>query len=1081
MPIIADYYSNIKPVEYISKNTDFTLDKSIVNTQQGLSLLQYNFLLSANDCVIKNYTNNYLTFLYTQANIVDDVKQPTNNSAIAKIGYNNNLLSVTQTLLSAQTSAFFNTLSSNLLQDFVIDFDDQKCKLWVYDKTYKKYMFVDQSKDNNVFFHTLCSTSFDYILDVNNNILNLFTTLTSGSFRWLSCNSGTLSVIVPNTHSLSTINLGLTSSKMDTNYSRNTFVLYSSTNSVDTASLTDIRNNYLFFTPYETWHPTTSSVRGTIDFINLKNYTSKDGFINRIPYFSNKEQRNYNAIITNEYQEKSNEKLELGYNFFTKEYLIKPDKYTKFTLPDTLSPYISININDAGLTESGAYAASSPYFSDRVIKHLDTNFNVNRSNESNGVFLCAWLNENDNRWYDRYYFPQNTSLIQALTSDTSQAISYNTALSAFLNANNIGNVNFYDVQSSLMFEPNSTYYYARVGNKYINKVLDGKQENLVKDGLIVKSIDTGSITDTLQSVFLNGDVYDNVNLGDITTGRFNISFKLTLPDVESAKAYQLIGNNYNIGFGIRKNFYFTPFIILNSGNDVYFYDNNFILIKKNSYSVSSVGNIKEICYVTQTNDIILRTDTGLFKTDIDGQILYKNTNIPVGIKTATIGRHFYGTGNRALFITNDVSPFTIYLSDLQTLTTELFTTTVNSPSSIITINSAISTLPGTKGINIDNKVGASLSGTTVIFTDFETTTSYTGLSTNSLIYDINAHNNNLFVQSKNNIFVFNTKREMLSTISLSTSAVSGLKIEFLTEDYETKLLSFSRNNFGSTIVDKISLTTGEIISSYNIGLSSLTQSGGIFINPTGFYFTENTYKDYNDKFCFTLNLPNTFVVEGSTRIWSTYAHSWSAVSPVSYWAFNYSNISKISDNSIIQVLPLNNLTHHIDMDFNLIDGVISIFIDGVQTAQVDVPSNLLSIYTILKNVVYIGNQNYTNKVITDIVSGQKLLAQNIGISDFRIYNISLSRDFIKYLYLRGLKIDDINIDVSCSSRSSTETIDNIFKYDTPGNLSNDITVYIKGILPDQTSKDKLSKLITDRLASIIPITIDNIEYNFEIQ
>ena len=50
------------------------MDLSVPNkfsTQQGLNLLEYNFLLSANDLKTKNYTHNFLTSKFTEDQIFD--------------------------------------------------------------------------------------------------------------------------------------------------------------------------------------------------------------------------------------------------------------------------------------------------------------------------------------------------------------------------------------------------------------------------------------------------------------------------------------------------------------------------------------------------------------------------------------------------------------------------------------------------------------------------------------------------------------------------------------------------------------------------------------------------------------------------------------------------------------------------------------------------------------------------------------------------------------------------------------------------------------------------------------------------
>jgi len=1096
MAISIDYYSNLKPVNFSLTDETVTLDSATYGTQQGNILTEYNFLLSANDCIIKNYTDNYLTFNFSKEDIMDEVvPEQINDSIVTQLYIDDTTdqfvtLTSNSTILSSQ--AIITSYNANSAQNFVIDFftvnNEDLCIVWSYDKLYKKYLFIEQDKSNNLVFSSSSATYFKYLYDSNNNIINLFCTLTSGPGWLIYVNPSSLvynlSVVPPSISNKNKLNFLTTEKLKDIDvYNTQNFVLYTSGVDIDNVnSITGIKNNFLTHSSYETWTQSPTSVNGNLNLFNLKNYTSKNNFINRIPFFNNKQQRNYNAIITNDYQETSNEKLQLGFNFFTKEYLIKPDKYTKFTLPDTLAPFTRININDSGLKEAGAYGASSPYFSDRVYKLLDSNNNVNKTNESNGIFLCSWFNVTDGIWYDRYYIPQNISYLDALSSTTPQVFTYTSELSSFIRNNGFNKLNFYDIQSALMFEPSSTYYYARVGNKYIENVLSGKNTSLLRDTIIPYDIVTGSNQEETENVLLNGSIYDSFDLSTINSGRFNVSFKIKTVDIENAKAYQLLGNNYNLGFAVRKNFYFTPFIIIQQGSIVYFYDTDFNLIKKNVYDPAIVGTINDICYVTQTTNIVLRTTTGLFKTDITGNILASNTSVFTGVKTSVVGRHFYGKGNRALFATNDLSPHPVYVTDLQTFRTELSSTLTNNSSSIITTSTGdILSLPGTKGININDILGASLSSNNyVMFTDLNTSTSYVGLSTTYTIDDISSHDNKLYIQSNNSLKIFNTDRELLSTINLSQSAIKGFKIDFISEDYKFSPLIFSRDINNNIIADKISLTTGKILSTYSLAISSVS-GDNTFANFTGFYFTENTYKNYENKLCLTVNLPNTLVTQSSARVWSTYSRSWSATTPTAYWAFNYSTINVLNDNSIIDIIPLQNLDNHIDMDFNLIDGVISVYINGVLTNSISVPTNLLSIDNIVRNVMYLGNQNYSDKSITDYVVNQKFIATGFDVSDFNIYNISLSDDFIKYLYMRGINIDNINIDFACDNRNSIETIDNIFKYNIPGRLSNNVLIYIKGLTVNETSINSLTGAVDNRIRSVSPLTINNITYNLDIQ
>ena len=121
------------------------------------------------------------------------------------------------------------------------------------------------------------------------------------------------------------------------------------------------------------------------------------------------------------------------------------------------------------------------------------------------------------------------------------------------------------------------------------------------------------------------------------------------------------------------------------------------------------------------------------------------------------------------------------------------------------------------------------------------------------------------------------------------------------------------------------------------------------------------------------------------------------------------------------------------------------------------------------------------KSITDYVTNQSFIANNATISDLLVYNITLSRDFIKYLYLKGVDVDDINIDFTSGSRNNIETVDNIFKYNIPGRLSNSIIVYIKSAGISEDSKAILIDILNERLKNTLPVNITDITYNFDIQ
>lgn len=1108
MAIKPKSYNTLKPINFSLKDDSGTVRSNTFSTQQGTTFTQYNFLLSANDCVIKNFTSNYLTTNVKSNEIINmEYPEGINDTIISNVIFNSkdsslkpsSYLTILKNNIGDNITATLSTATLHANQDFVVDFNTigerEVCSIWTYDGLHKKYLYVEEENDVSIVFSLTGNTQFLYSYDQPNNTLSLFIQLTTGDFGYLMSTEGqTLSVAPVNQVYLSSSCIEIQDhiTPLSSYYTDN-FVYYNGDNIDNVNSITDITNNYLLFTPYNSWvtyiqDVSNVSVLGELEFFNLKNQISNKGYINKdLPYNNKQDQRVYNNIITNEYTENANEKLQLGYNFFTTEYLIKPDTYTKFVLPNDITPFTRLNINDAGLTKSGAYASNSPYYSDRVYKTQDNNTSVNKKNENNGVLLCSWL-KSDGIWYDRYYIPRVITALSALQSESQQLFTYQSELTSFIQSQGIETLNYYDIKSSLMFEQSGTYYYARIGNKYIDKILKGRSNNLLKDNIIATDVNTKKKTLSSSNIQFDNTYYDSINLGKNIKGQFNISFNIKANNFTNAKAYQLIGNLFNTGFTIRKNFYYTPFIIIQQRSSVYFYDTDLTLIKKVDYNI---GEISDIYYITQDHDIVLASSNGLYKTNLTGKITKYNNAASAGvIATNTESRSFYGAGNLGYFIVDEDYS---YVTDFQTLNTAKYqhlSAFVNKsgdlPKSIINTASGVRYLPGDKGVNVDDDYGVSLSGENLLlFNNLFLANSaddayFNALSTTTQIYDIAAFDKKLYVQCNNLLKIFNTHRELLSTIQLTTSASNGAKIEFISENYTVKPIVFSRDSDNNFIVDKVSLETGEIEKTYNLSVSGVS-GANFYFNPTGLTFAHNTYKSHEDTLNLVTNLPNTFEIGTAPRYWASFGDDWDQGLANNFWAFSNNPLIELTDNSSITRIPINDLNTHISLDFNLYNGQIKLYINGVLHDTLLYPSNYIAINNIVKNICYIGNKNYDEKAITDYIDNQDFIADNIEVSDLRIYNLSFNEDFIRYLYLRGIKVDEINIDFISGNRNNIETIDNLFKYNIPGRLSNNIVIYVKSLGLDNESKELLKTILADKVRKFVPANIDNITFNFDIE
>jgi hypothetical protein len=1134
-------YSNIRPIRFNLRDRDKSLDLAIpakYATQQGASFLEYNFLTSLNDVKTKNYTVNYLTDTKTEPNIFDlNFDENVNNSFITTLKFDNDdnkYLTINKdgtSLSSFTTLSALSTGEDNLFtnQSFVIDLSSKDgistCQVWTYDGIYKKFLVqrgLDQTVSPQIIFDTLnpsenlSRATFQITFDNNNallhidNEINISTETEVVSTQFIiGANGQELSALSGfNSSDLASATFSIENyNAVDTNYSSysNNFVYYTSGANIDlTKSLPDQKYNFLFYNTYEKNYLSGDEVYGELCYFNLKNQISNNNNVNKnLPFSLPQQQRYYNSILNNETEEISNENLELSYNFHTAEYKFEPDRYTKFIFPSNIIPFKNININDAGLQEAGAYAAGSPYYSDRVYKLQDES-NFNKINEENGTFLCSWLYDDGNggEWLDRYYLPKLTSPVASLSGTANK---HTTQIEQISSAYGLGDKNMYyfDVRSSLSFEPNGTYFYARIGNSYVSKTLNGISNRVIKTDFNINSLTTESVLANQEKIFFDGKVYDEFVFPsqlDSDQGAMSLSFSLNVPSLSAAKAHQLIGNLYNTGISFIKNFYYTPFVIIPHENTLRYYDNNFNLV--NTVTIGSLSGIKDVCYMLQSGDLVVMgessTGSKILRIDYNGNIIRESSHSLAAalVDSNYTSRVFFGVGSTARFFAGN----TTYNLDLQTLSIDILAAAPGQSAVLSAVGTPIAAISGLKGINIDGNFAASLSaatgigasqGTAVLFTDYSTGEQFRAINSQyHRIWDINAFDDKLYVQS-DKLYVFNTDRELLSTINLSTSAVSGYKIDFISEDYVVNPIVFSRDVNNNLIVDKIITTENNTVSTYSLGISSIdlghptSPIAGNFVSPTNLHSIEDTFKEYEDKFCFVSRFDNERAVQGVLEPWDGPTESLYDHISAGNWSINYTSAGgTLVDNSTVNIIEGIHDGHNcIQADLDLVTGRIRIFVDGTETTSFTINAGIKPLKNYLYNDFYIGAPNFANGSILDYKSDSKSLARNMVMGNINVFDTTLDTDILNYLYLDCHKnIDTVNYDVVTSPRNNIETINNFYTYKIPGNLSNRIKILIKNgnlTLDDQqTIKNALRK----RMVRLLPATINvsDIDFDFTV-
>ena len=1231
-------YSDILPIKYNLEDPDRLLDLSVPNafiTQQGIQLLEYDFLLSANDVKTKNFTTNYLTSPKTEDEIFDLViPEALDGSTSTTIqwtmpqrsGQVSNL-TIDKNQSSLSSLAFFSTLSTTqetlTAQTFNISFTSKPfgevCQIYTFDEGYKKYLVQRNNfelKYPQIVFDTLSSASdtartiFNVVRDPVNNRLRLFFnnyTSTVGHQNNINpersstgiITGGGTRFIVPNLANRDTVsnpmgfklvepltarqNLATTeilSSNVtyndlirETSYfnKSNNFVYYTTSGvNIDQAkSLSGLEYNYIIYNPYEsnTINTSTKQIEAKVNYFNLKNQIAESGSVNKnLTLEGNKQQqRIYNSILNDETSETSAEGLQLGYNSYTANYKFKPDSITKFKLPDTLGPYVKINLNDAGLQEAGAFAALSPYFSDKIYKDVNPNENPKLENtllqngtfnENNGNLLVSWLYDDgkEGKWFDRYFVPSlsSTSVFSAITGNLNyvEGVDRLADLRNITLALGLTSMNYIDIDSTMVLEPSATYFYQRIGKDKANDMIDLQADKQVKRNFNPIDATTGSVGVSSNALVFDGTVYEKFSIPQDQTTGINLTFKIDTPSISEFKAYQIIGNLYNTGVGIIKNFYYTPFVYFAEGDTVFLFDTDMNL--KKQIKLQNVREIKDLPYLTQAGDFTAVVDSDasdddrLVRVSFNGDIEVVNTGVglnPLFLEggAAAPMRSMYNVGPKAIFRAASFTPGGGVggdAIDVDLLTLEQLSL-VNGQDAVdargrygeISVfrrknDTKFGSMSGQRAVNIDDTIAASISGDNCIlfkdFSKFETNlTDGTGTPVTPFlgktfvafyspekIWDINAFDGKLYVQTgasgtSPKLKILSTERELLSTINLSTSAVSGCKIDFVSEDYEIKPIAISRSSDYKLIVDKITTesagSSGHFVESYSMGISS-TNSGyhigasepstfqsrtdlrfGFKMNPTALHFVNNTFKHVENKLNVITRYDNEFVKVSVNRKWEDWDKNWDNVNS-GLWTFNYAaGENSLTDESKITTLSgIEGAGGCVSINLDLIVGEATIFIDGEVSSRYTIKSGQKPLKNYLNNSFFVGVPNLNEQPVTEIITNQILTAKNGTLKNLYAYNISLRSDLIRYHCLAEGNVNDIIFDITTGVRNNIETIDKLFTYKIPGNVSSRAVIRISDGNLNEQDANILANELTGRLGPYLPISINSVEFDFSI-
>ena len=414
MSIQHKSYSELYEISLSAKETALQLNNTKFETQQGLKLNEYEIFKNIYDVKNKNYSVNLLTDNKKIENFLTPFEKETEKYPIStRLAFFGGFetLSGAQVLeytpnSKVEVSPLGITNLSLINNNFTINFiDDEVCTVKANMDSKDKFLVINASSDphneldlrglNNEII-TLSSHHFNYSLDDNGFFLlskkltddlliigSSVGTISAYSTHSSSYDSETSRFYVANSAIIKLVDYKKDDKVKFSNI--NNFIFYDINNIKNTqnSSLTGDKNNYISYYLPENFELEDNVYKNELRFFNTQNQISNEYNVNNLlPFKDPTQQRKYTNILNLQNREKEQDNLKLGYTFYTKEFEFIPDKYTKFTLHDNLYPYIRINVNDSSLSDNGALAGSSPYFSDKIFKLLsDSDKNIKNTDK----------------------------------------------------------------------------------------------------------------------------------------------------------------------------------------------------------------------------------------------------------------------------------------------------------------------------------------------------------------------------------------------------------------------------------------------------------------------------------------------------------------------------------------------------------------------------------------------------------------------------------------------------------------------------------------------------------------------------
>ena len=775
----------------------------------------------------------------------------------------------------------------------------------------------------------------------------------------------------------------------------------------------------------------------------------------------------------------------MTYNFYNTEFIFKPDEYTAFTTPDSLYPYVQLNINDTLFAINGALGGDSPHSSDKIYTK-----NIQGSYPNIGNYLCTWLSGGNETtpglWVDRYFNTSKITPVEALTATAFKLYDFTSIVEEKIEEGIIANDAYFDVKSDLTIDPNREYIYQRLGNKYITSFINHLDSNIIFDSLTARTF-RGSVDIPTAAT----DVYRftnryHYNFIEEDVSSFTFSFWLDA-DWNKPFGYQFAGNFSNKGFGVFNDESITPFILIPYLNSIYVYNTDFNIINKIDFD----GKILNIIRINPLDDIYVIVNK--FSDTIPGDIDSGQSNILYKIKS-----------NGTVFDADVLAELPSYINYINTESKIFFLLdsddTTNNADNIINGNVAVYdilsesvtftriSIPREYGVDFDIKsLGFDKFGNLIGFRgekclkfndeshvfllrnglvvqeldDHSTRTIL--MSSTSIIYDFAIDSEeNLYILHNKYLSKFNSRRDLIYK-TIINSNLTNISVDIVREYTQDGLSQYpivmAIDSEDSVYLSKINDQTR---ASSTISVDDVKGEFYNVCNPSTIF---NYYNLTNYSLFLKNNQPKNNNLKFRLEIPNKYN--------------NRENLSKIIN---VDISKLSIGKHHFAYRLDTISGNITLFLDGKKITNITFDPAEYALENTLYNTFNIGAATYLNGTIINnyIKQNGHYFCRDIIIEQPRLFNKGIDDIDIKFLNMLNLKIGELVASLPCGQRNQVEHIQRYFKWQIPGNKSNNINVRVKSnTLTNNKVNQVLKEIIRRDISNSLPASVNINDIIFE--